>query len=94
MTADLDQSASDTRTTVNRMAVVSILCAAVALVATYFAGVAAIAVFAAGAGHVALRQIDVRQERGALLARVALVVAYLIATVALAQTLYVALQGA
>jgi hypothetical protein len=76
------------------MAVVSLLCAAVALVGTYVAGVTAAAVFAAGAGHVALKQIDVRQERGALLAKVALAVAYVIATVAVVQAVSFGLLGA
>ena len=47
-------------------------------------------IFVVGAGHVALQQIKVRGERGAILAYIALGISYLIATYAL--VLYVALR--
>ena len=42
-----------------------------------------LAVFAVGAGHVALQQIKVRGERGAILAHIGIGISYLIATFAL-----------
>ena len=74
----------------NRLAVVSIICAAIALIGTLSVGVVVIAVFAVGAGHVSLQQIKARQERCAILAYVALAVSYLIATLALFQAIYLA----
>jgi hypothetical protein len=75
---------------INRLALVSIICAAVALVGTIFASVVVFAVFAVGAGHVSLQQIKARRERGAVLAHIALGVSYLIATIALVETIYFA----
>jgi hypothetical protein len=90
MTADPNQIESEALTKVNRLAVVSIICAAIALVGTFSVGVVVIAVFAVGAGHVSLQQITARHERGAILAYVALGVSYVIATVALFQALFLA----
>ena len=90
MTADTSQVKPVALAKVNRLAVVSIVCAAVALVGTILASVMVIAVFAVGAGHVSLQQIKARQERGAVLAYIALGVSYLIATMALVETIYFA----
>ncbi len=90
MTADPNQIESEALTKVNRLAVVSIICAAIALVGTFSVGVVVIAVFAVGAGHVSLQQITARHERGAILAYVALGVSYFIATLALFQAIYFA----
>lgn len=90
MTADPNQIESEALTKVNRLAVVSIICAAIALVGTFSVGVVVIAVFAVGAGHVSLQQITARHERGAILAYVALGVSYVIATLALFQAIYFA----
>jgi len=43
---------------------------------------------AVGAGHVALQQIRVRRERGAILAYVALGICYVFATYALVSSVY------
>jgi ABC-type spermidine/putrescine transport system permease subunit II len=91
MTAEPNQIKSQSLTKVNRLAVVSIICAAIALAGTFSFGVVVIAVFAVGAGHVSLQQINARHERGAILAYIALGVSYLIATVALFQALFLAL---
>ena len=90
MTDGITQVKSEALTKVNRLAVVSIICAAIALAGTFRVGVVVIAVFAVGAGHVSLQQINARHERGAILAYIALGVSYLIATVALFQALYLA----
>ena len=47
-----------------------------------------LAIPAVGAGHVALQQIRVRRERGAILAYVALGICYLFATYALVSSVY------
>ncbi|GAA4424995.1 hypothetical protein GCM10023169_22220 [Georgenia halophila] len=52
----------------------------VALLARFGFGSVALAMFAVGAGHVALRQINERQERGAILAYISLAVCYLMAS--------------
>jgi hypothetical protein len=90
MTDDTTQVKSEALTKVNRLAVVSIICAAIALVGTFSVGVVVIAVFAVGAGHVSLQQITARHERGAVLAYVALGVSYLIAALALFEAIYLA----
>jgi hypothetical protein len=90
MTDDATRVKSEALTKVNRLAIVSIICAAIALAGTRRVGVVVSAVFAVGAGHVSLQQINPRHERGSILAYVALGVSYLIATVALLQTLYFA----
>ena len=90
MTDATTQVTSEALTKVNRLAVVSIVCAAIALAGTLRVGVVVIAVFAVGSGHVSLQQINVRHERGAILAYIALGVSYLIATVALFEALYFA----
>ena len=73
---------------INPLAVGSLLLAAVALAGLLLAGVGVIAVFAVGAGHVALNQINIRDERGKGLALVALSIGYAIATLALVSTIY------
>ena len=93
MSVRADETEPATGVALNRMAVVAIVCAALALAGTLVAGLAVIAVFAVGAGHVALRQIDAEQQRGAVLAKVALVVAYGIAAVALVQGLFATLRA-
>jgi hypothetical protein len=93
MAVGIDDATSGTVTKVNRMAVVSMLCAALAIAGTWLAGLAVLAVFAAGAGHVALQQIDGRHERGAALARVALIVSYAIAVLVIFQALFLTLRG-
>ena len=52
MTDDTTQVKSEALTKVNRLAVVSIICAVIALAGTFRVGVVVIAVFAVGAGHV------------------------------------------
>ena len=49
---------------------------------------AVLAVFAVGAGHVSLRQIETRGERGRGMALTALVIGYGIAALALVSTIY------
>jgi hypothetical protein len=53
-----------------------------------FAGFTVLVIPAVGAGHVALQQIKVRRERGAILAYVALGICYLFATYALVSSVY------
>jgi hypothetical protein len=53
-----------------------------------FAGFTVLAIPAVGAGHVALLQIKVRRERGAILAYVALGICYMFATYALVSSVY------
>lgn len=67
----------------NKLAVASIVLAAIAASGLLVFGVAVLAVFAVGAGHVALNQIQSRGERGRGLAIAALAVGYAIATLAL-----------
>lgn len=62
----------------NRMAIVSALCAVVALAGFVFVGLTVLAVFAVGAGHVALNQINLNGQ-GWQLARASLAVGYAIA---------------
>lgn len=64
---------------VNRMAVVSVACALLAVVGLAFMGMAVLAVFAVGAGHVALHQIDQRGGTGKLAAMSSLALGYAIA---------------
>ncbi|MEO5780001.1 MAG: DUF4190 domain-containing protein [Arthrobacter oryzae] len=72
----------------NRMAVTSLVLAAVAAVGTALMAVGVIAVFAVGAGHVALNQIGRRREKGRGLAIAALAVGYSIAVLGLVSTVY------
>ncbi|QDG89576.1 DUF4190 domain-containing protein [Pseudarthrobacter sp. NIBRBAC000502770] len=67
----------------NKLAVASIVFAVVAASGFWVFGVAVLAVFAVGAGHVALNQIQLKDERGKGLAIAALAVGYCIATLAL-----------
>jgi hypothetical protein len=75
---------------INRLAVVSLVLAAVAVAGMLLSSVGVIAVFAVGAGHVALNQINVRGERGKGLALAALAIGYAIATLALVSMVYYA----
>jgi hypothetical protein len=68
---------------VNTLSILSIVLAAVAVAGSVFGGTFVLAVFAVGAGHVALQQIKVRGERGAILAHIGIGISYLIATFAL-----------
>lgn len=92
MTADASRSdtsaPSVSQPRVNTLSVVSIVFVAVAVAGSLFGGAAVLAVFAVGAGHVALQQIKVRGERGAILAYVGLGISYLIATYALVASVY------
>ncbi|GKV72964.1 hypothetical protein NCCP2145_23450 [Pseudarthrobacter sp. NCCP-2145] len=63
----------------NRMAVVSLACALVAVAGFFFAGLTVLAVFAVGAGHVALNQINLSGGQGRQLARASLAIGYAIA---------------
>src|ERR1035437_1865813 len=67
---------------VNTLSIVSLVLAAVAVWGFFLARepVPSATVFAVGAGHVALHQIKVRGERGAILAYIGLGISYLIAT--------------
>jgi hypothetical protein len=73
---------------VNTLSIVSIVLAAVAVAGSVFGGTFVLAVFAVGAGHVALQQIKVRGERGAILAYIGIGISYLIATFALVDSVY------
>jgi hypothetical protein len=63
----------------NRMAIVSLACAAVAVAGFVFAGLTVLAVFAVGAGHVALNQINLNGGQGRQLARAAHAIGYALA---------------
>ncbi len=89
--AAADAVTSEAVTKLNRMAVVSMVCAALAMAGAWLAGLAVLAVFAVGAGHVALQQIAARHERGTALAVGALIVSYGIAALVLLQTLFLTL---
>ena len=67
---------------VNTLSIVSLVLVAVAVWGFFLARepVPAATVFAVGAGHVALQQIKVRGERGAILAYIGLGISYPIAT--------------
>jgi hypothetical protein len=71
----------------NKLAIAAIVFAVIAASGFWVFGVAVLAVFAVGAGHVALNQIQLRDERGKGLAIAALAVGYGIATLALISTL-------
>lgn len=58
----------------NRMAIVSVVCAAVAVAGFFFAGPTVLAVFAEDAEHVALNQINLNGGQGRQLARAALAI--------------------
>ena len=65
--------AADRRTSeVNRLAVVSLACAVLAVAGLFVLGAAVLAVFAVGAGHAALHQMERRGGRGRLAAMIAL----------------------
>lgn len=76
---------------INRLAVVSLVLAAVAVTGMLLSSVGVIAVFAVGAGHVAINQINVRDERGKGLALAALAIGYAIAALALVSMIYYAI---
>lgn len=76
---EMPAAASPAATGYNRMAIVSVACAVVALAGFGFAGLTALAVFAVGAGHVALSQINLNGGQGRQLARAALAIGYAIA---------------
>jgi hypothetical protein len=80
---------SVSRPRVNTLSIVSIVLVALALAGSFFIGAFVLAVFAVGAGHVALQQIKVRGERGAILAYIGLGISYLIATFALVDIVYI-----
>lgn len=67
----------------NKLAVASIVLAAIAASGLWLFGVAVLAVFAVSAGHVSLNQIQLRGERGRGLALAALGVGYSTAILAL-----------
>ena len=71
----------------NKLAIAAIVFAVIAASGFWVFGVAVLAVFAVGAGHVALNQIQLRDERGKGLAIAALAIGYGIATLALISTL-------
>jgi hypothetical protein len=71
----------------NKLAIASIVLAAVAASGLWLFGVAVLAVFAVGAGHVSLNQIKLRGERGRWMAIAALGIGYAIATLALFSSL-------
>jgi hypothetical protein len=72
-------AASPSATGYNRMAIISLVCAAVALLGFVSTSVTVLAVFAVGAGHVALHQIQLHGDQGRQLARASLAVGYSIA---------------
>ncbi len=87
MTADASRSdtsaPSVSQPRVNTLSIVSIVLVAVAVAGSVFGGTFVLAVFAVGAGHVALQQIRIRGERGAILAYIGIGISYLIAAFAL-----------
>lgn len=62
----------------NRMAIVSLACAVLAVAGFFFGGFTVLAVFAVGAGHVALNQINIDGGQGRQLARASLAIGYAI----------------
>lgn len=68
---------------VNKLSVVSLVLAVVALVGLWFFGLSGLAIFAVGAGHVALNRIAHSGGQGRWLAIVALVIGYGIGILAL-----------
>ncbi len=74
---------NDSQPRVNALSLASVVLAAVAVVGFAFGGVAVLAVFAVGAGHLALQQIKVHPQRGAVLAYLGLGVSYSMAAYAL-----------
>lgn len=60
----------------NRMAIISVVCAVMAVAGTIFGGFTVLAVFAVGAGHVALNQIDHDGGQGRGLAGAGLAAGY------------------
>ena len=79
---------SVSRPKVNTLSIVSIVLVVVAVAGSVFGGTFVLAVFAVGAGHVALQQIKARGERGAILAYIGVGISYLIATLALVDSVY------
>lgn len=73
---DADAVTQTTIVPLNKLSVLAVACAVVALAALVFLGLSATAVFAVGCGHLALQQLSTGQQRGHLLARLALVVGY------------------
>jgi len=82
---------------VNTLAIVSIVLVAAATMGIamrtwswgpIFWGFTVLVIPAVGAGHVALQQIKVRRERGAILAYIALGICYLFATYVLVTSVY------
>lgn len=74
---------------VNGMAVVSLVCAAVAVAGLIVMGMAVLAVFAVGAGHVALHRIEKDASRGRLAAMSALALGYAVGVFGLATSIWV-----
>jgi hypothetical protein len=62
----------------NRMAIVSVACAVVAVAGFFFGSFTILAVFAVGAGHVALNQVNRDGSQGRQLARASLAIGYAI----------------
>lgn len=62
----------------NRMAIVSVVCAVVAVAGFFFGSFTILAVFVVGAGHVALNQVNRDGSQGRQLARASLAVGYAI----------------
>jgi len=95
LTADpsrIDSSApSAPQPKVNALSIVSIVLVAVTVAGSVFGGVTVLAIVEVGAGHVALQQIKMRGECGAILAYIAPGISYLIATYALASSVYFAI---
>lgn len=81
-------------TKTNKLAIASLILAALAIAGLVFGGSAGLAAFAVGAGHVALNQIKSREESGALLAHTALVISYAIALYALGSAIYFGIKVA
>jgi hypothetical protein len=62
----------------NRMAIVSVVCAVVAVAGFFFGSFTILAVFVVGAGHVVLNQVNRDGSQGRQLARASLAVGYAI----------------
>lgn len=75
------------RRSVNLLAVASIVFGVISAAAMFGFGIAVLAVFAVGAGHVAIQQIRARGQRGLILARIGLVIGYLLAVYGLVATI-------
>ncbi|KSU77579.1 hypothetical protein GA0061083_1458 [Pseudarthrobacter enclensis] len=84
----METSAAARTDKVDALAVVSLVCAVVAVAGLIVMGMAVLAVFAVGAGHAALHQIEKRGGRGRLAAMTALGFGYAVGIFGLATSIW------